>query len=165
MRHKTTVAILACLALWQLSIAADWQTIKPNRTTEQELIAAFGPPNEVIATFPWSEWNARWKVRPVTKTYRLRYRSDVGTSPLLSGPAGHADEVNIDVSDRRVLSVQWRYTGESGVTAAQALRADSELKFNTTDSPCYAAKALPNGRLYVEIAKDNAPVLVVYDLK
>jgi hypothetical protein len=165
MRNRPSIAILVSIAVWQLSTAADWRSIKPNRSTEQELVAAFGPPDEVVATFPWNEWSARWKVRPVTRTYRLRYRSDLRKSPLLAGPGGSADEVNVDIWDRKIVSVVWRYTGDSGVAAAQMLRADPELKFNATESPCYAAKGLPNGRVYVEIAKGNSPVVVVYDLK
>jgi len=71
------------LGLCCASETADWTTVRPGITTDAELVAAFGSPDEVVATFPWTEWSARWKKRPLTSRHLLRYGAQSSGSPLL----------------------------------------------------------------------------------
>jgi hypothetical protein len=155
------IALSVCGA----SSAADWTSIKPAHTTEKQLIAEFGAPDEIVATFPWSEWSARWKIRPRTSNYALRYRSDPAKSELLIGPGGKADSVEVDISESTVLSVTWQYGGPSARRAAEVLRSDPEMHFSSPESPSYGSKLGPNGRVFAELGADNSTVRVVYDLK
>jgi hypothetical protein len=165
-RVWTTGFLLGALLVCGASSAADWKDVKPSRTTEAELIAAFGAPDEIRATFPWSEWSARWRIRPRTTRYVLLYRPDLGAkSALLVGPGGSADGVEVDVSDSIVHGVTWNYGGPSARRAVEMLRADPEMRFNSPESPTYGSKLGPSGRVFAEIGSENTSVRVVYDLK
>jgi len=89
------------LGLCCASETADWTTVRPGITTDAELVAAFGSPDEVVATFPWTEWSARWKKRPLTSRHLLRYGAQSSGSPLLVGPGGKADDVEVAISDKK----------------------------------------------------------------
>jgi hypothetical protein len=156
---------LVALVASGASRAADWKSIKPARTGEAEVIAQFGAPDEIVATFPWSEWSARWKTRPRTSQYVIRYRSDPAKSDLLRGPGGAADAAEVYLSKGTVVSVTWHYSGPSARAAAATLRADTEIQFSPPESPSYGSKALPDGRLFIEFGSEESSVRVVYDLK
>jgi hypothetical protein len=146
-------------------VRPDWTVIKPTVTTQDELIATFGPPDEVLATFPWTEWNAKWKKRPISRTYTLRYLV-VSRSSLLPGPAGSAEAVEVIVGDKRVIAVRWIYHGPTARAAMDAIRNDPEMDFapRESDFPS-ASKPLPNGWLVVERLRDGGTVHVTLDLK
>ncbi len=85
---------------------------------------------------------------------------------MLDGPAGKADDAEVDISNGGVvLSVTWRYGGPAAHAAAALLRGDAEMRFSSPDSPAYGSKALPHGRLFVELGAEDSSVRVVYDLK
>jgi hypothetical protein len=84
------VPLLLCLFAAPTALADGWRSIDPSFTKESQLIAAFGPPAEVVASFPWSEWEKRGERKP--GRYTLHYRSDLADSPLLTGPGGKARE-------------------------------------------------------------------------
>jgi hypothetical protein len=159
------VVSLAASILSLRSSAADWKSIKPALTSEKEVIAQFGVPDEVVATFPWSEWSARWKIRPLSSHHTLRYRSDVASSDLLVGPGGKADSAEVFIGNDVVQTVTWSYGGPSARAASEMLRADTEMHFSPSDSPSYGSKAVPNGRVFVEFDPSGSSLRVVYDLK
>jgi hypothetical protein len=136
-------------------VRADWRVIKPAVTTQDELIATFGPPDEVVATFPWSEWSAKWKKRPISTNYTLRYLV-VSRSALLPGPAGSADAVEVIVADKRVIAVRWIYHGPTARVAMDTIRKDPEMDLapRESDFPS-ASKPVPNGWLVVERIRDG----------
>jgi hypothetical protein len=99
LRWAALLLVLSC----EVATAGEWKTIKPGATSESKLIEAFGPPDEVISTFPWTEWNAKWKKRPKADHYTLRYSRYSGKaaiSALLTGPAGPAEEADVRVYQR-----------------------------------------------------------------
>jgi rhodanese-related sulfurtransferase len=132
------ILILFALCVAQTSFSEeheDWRSIRPQVTTEAELVARFGAPAEVVTTFPWSEWTAKWKKRPIVSRFTLRYTIQESKSPLLDGPAGPADSVEVAMHDSKVVSVMWRYGGSSAKAAAQLLRANSNLKMGPQRQP------------------------------
>jgi len=155
------VALLACAALQ----AGDWTTIRPAVTTEAELLAAFGSPDEVVATFPWAEWSARWKKRPVAAGYVLSYQVQGSKSPLLVGPAGQADHVEVNVWQGKVGAVRWQYGGPTARAAAEVLRGDPQVRFDTADTLAHGGKPVTGGLLSVEIGPRDARVEVLLQLK
>jgi hypothetical protein len=159
------ISFILTLSASSSSGAADWKTIQPARTSETEVISKFGPPDEIVAIFPWTEWSARWKIRPITNRYTLRYRSDPAKSDLLLGPGGTADDAEVSISKGTVIAVTWHYSGPSARAASALLRADPEISFTPPESPSYGSKALPDGRLFIEFDSSGTAVHVVYDLK
>jgi hypothetical protein len=158
-------ALVTALFVGGVADAADWARIKPGVTTEAELVAAFGAPTEVVATFPWAEWSARWKKRPVTPQYVLRYRVGDSNSALLVGPGGKADDVEVDVWDRKVGGVRWHYGGPSARTAASLLRADPQMKFGAPEAMSHAGRSVEGGILWAEVGPNDSTVEVLLALK
>ena len=156
------------LLIMMISVAApqgaalpqDWTIIKPNVTTVAELTKVFGPPDEVVASFPWSEWSAVWKKRPVTDRYTLRYIAQASRSALLDGPAGKADSVDVVISAKRVLAVEWEYGGPSARLAATRIRGDAGMQHDTVGSLMRAAKDVPGGWLLAELSPGDSNVRV-----
>ena len=165
LRSLVAVAVVSAVAVSAKTEAADWTSIRVGVTTEAEVIAAFGPPDEVVATFPWSEWSARWKIRPHTRDYLLRYRVQSSKSAVLVGPGGKADDVEIEMWDRKVGAVRWHYGGPSANAAAATLRADLEMSFSAANSVTKAVKAVSGGSLYVEVGSGDTTVQVLLQLK
>jgi hypothetical protein len=165
MSARSIASVVTVLVFAGIADGADWTTLRPQVTTETELIAAFGPPAEVTATFPWTEWNARWKKRPRTSEYVLRYRVQDSASALLIGPAGKADEVEVAVWERRVSAVRWRYGGPSARTAASALRADPRMTFGSPESTSHAGRSVDGGFLLAEIGRNDTQVEIQLSLK
>jgi hypothetical protein len=163
--RRVAVILLAGFAVCGIAEAADWTTIKPGVTTEAEILAAFGAPDEVAATFPWSEWSARWKKRPLTRDYLLRYRVQYSKSVLLVGPGGKADDVEVELWDRKVGAVRWHYGGPSAHAAAAALRADPQMSFGAQESISHAGKGVTGGVLWVEVGPGDSRVEVLLQLK
>ena len=164
-----TLHIVMALAIGPIlqpaRVRTDWTVIKPAVTTQDELIAAFGRPDEVFATYPWSEWSAKWKKRPVSTNYTLRYLA-VSRSSLLPGPAGSADAVEVIVADKRVIAVRWIYHGPTARAAMDAIRNDPEMVLALRESEFpSASKPVPNGWLVVERLRDGGTVHVTLELK
>jgi hypothetical protein len=159
------VTVVAVAAPHGVARSADWTSIKPQTTTEAELRAAFGPPDEVIATFAWSEWSAVWKKRPVTNRYVLRYTAQLSRSALLTGFAGKADAVNVTISDKKVLSVEWTYGGPSARVAAGVVRADTQMNHDRVESGSQSSKQLTSGWLTVDLGPNDSKVRVVLEMK
>jgi hypothetical protein len=157
--------LLVGIALCSESKAAEWQAIQPARTPEKELISSFGAPQEIVVTFPWNEWSARWKVRPTSTSHVLRYRSDGPMSPLLQGPGGLASDAEVSVFNGIVHSVTWYYGGPSARAAARILRNDPSVNFTSQESPSTGGKALLYGILFIEIGRDDTSVKVHLELK
>jgi hypothetical protein len=134
-------------------------------TTEAELVAHFGTPDEVITTFPWSEWSAKWKKRPIVSGLTWRYTIQESKSPLLEGPGGPADSVEVDMHDSKVVSVRWRYGGASAKAAAEMLRANSSLKMGPTAATSRAFGGSVGQALVVEFGPNDSQVEVRLDLK
>jgi hypothetical protein len=150
------VTLVAVVAPHGVARSVDWTGIKPQTTTEAELIAAFGPPDEVIATFAWSEWSAVWKKRPVTNRYVLRYTAQVSRSALLTGPAGKADAVDVTISNKKVMSVEWTHGGLSARAAAGVVRADTQMNHSGAGSVSQSAKSVPSGWLTVDLGPNDS---------
>jgi hypothetical protein len=119
-RLRSTIVLVAMALVSTSTLAADWQTIRPQVTTERELISIFGAPDEVVSTYPWTEWSANWKKRPKASHYTLEY-GNASESILRVGPAGRADSVEVMVADRRS-------SASPGTTA--------DLRQNPPPSPC-----------------------------
>ncbi len=105
------LAAVLFLVLCGQASAEEWRMIRPAATSEFEVLKAFGPPDEVVFTFPWAEWTADWKKRPKADRYTLRYSRYAGksvVSALLIGPAGPADGADVEISHGRVMSVVWQ---------------------------------------------------------
>jgi hypothetical protein len=169
MKHLNSI-ILAVSTAAVLSSSADlagqdWTRVRPAVTTEAELLEWFGPPTNVLATFPWNEWNAKWKKRPVSLTYRLRYESGSSTSDLLVGPGGSAESVEVIVADKKVHGIRWRYGGPFAKTAAANLRASAIYEFRARNSGSVASAALDGGFVLVEIGPDDTEVEILLQLK
>ena len=157
--------LVAGIALCSTSQAADWEAIQPARTLEKELISLFGSPQEIVVTFPWTEWSARWKIRPNSTNYVLRYRSDGPKSTLLHGPGGLADGVEASVFNGIVHSVTWQYGGPSARDAARLLRSDPGVSFMSQESPTTGSKVMPYGVLFIEIGRGDTSVKISLELK
>ena len=155
--------VLLTLVLAPEQKATDWDVIQPGITTLTELTTKFGSPDEVLAAFPWSEWSATWKKRPVSRNYIFRYTS--AASPLLKGPAGLADSVEVSIADRKVISIEWRYGGPSARKAAATVRADGQMNQGPNESVSKAAKDVPGGWLLVEMGQNDSTVRVVLEMK
>lgn len=153
------------MALAGTSETNDWSSIKIDVTTQAELIAAFGSPDEVIATFPWSEWSAIWKKRPLTSYYVLRYRKQYSSSRLLVGPGGEADDVEVTIRKGNVGSVRWHYGGPSARAAVGTLRADPAMNFGPVEGLSHGGKAVTGGSLWVEVGPGDSTVEVLLQLK
>jgi hypothetical protein len=163
--RRVAVTVVSVLGLGCASEAGDWSGVKPGITTEPELLATFGSPDEVVATFPWVEWSARWKKRPLSTQYLFRYRVQYSSSDLLVGPGGKADDVEVEIADRKVLAVRWHYGGPPARAAAASLRGDPEIHFQEADSVSRGSKPLPAGLLVVDIGPRNSTLQVVLQLK
>jgi rhodanese-related sulfurtransferase len=162
------ILILFALCVAQTSFSEeheDWRSIRPQVTTEAELVARFGAPAEVVTTFPWSEWTAKWKKRPIVSRFTLRYTIQESKSPLLDGPAGPADSVEVAMHDSKVVSVMWRYGGSSAKAAAQLLRANSNLKMGPTETTSRAFGGSLGQSLVVEFGPNDTQVDVRLELK
>lgn len=159
MRVLALVAML--LALAPSAHGADWRSIKPTQTSEAELIGAFGAPDDVTATFPWSEWSAKWKKRPNSSGYVFRYSAWNSQSSLLVGPGGPADDVAVDIHSRQVFAVAWHYHGPSAVAAAARLRADLARNPDLLADVRTSAA----GVVWVKFAPDDSDVEVRLELK
>ena len=158
-----TVWLLA--AVPQAGPVADWTSIKPQATTEAELTSMFGPPDEVEAVFPWSEWSATWKKRPVSSRYLVRYTKQASRSKLLEGPLGMADEVEVSIALKKVISVEWIHGGPSARPAAARVRGDTQLTHITHEGVVKSAKNVPDGFLSFEVAQDESRVRILLQMK
>ncbi len=166
MKTLVRVAFGVLLAFGGLAGAADWTKIKVVEMTEAEFLSSFGPPDEVIVTFPWSEWSAQWKKRPVKSHYKLRYTRPQSKSSVLSGPGGNADSVEVEVSSGRVRAVWWHYGGMPARNAAASFRADPALTFGPREAASSAVKAVPGGTLFVDLeGPHDSTVRVLLSLK
>jgi hypothetical protein len=157
-------AIVPLVLLYGLAASADWHDIKPQVTTERELTSAFGTADEVVTTFPWSEWNAKWKIRPRVSGYTLRYNS-ASTSAILVGPAGKADSAEVDVWDSKIIAVTWHYGGPSAKTAAATLRADPQISFIAGGSVSAGGGGPIGQSIYAELGPNDTKVTVSLSLK
>jgi len=162
---RILVALIIASVLSSGVHAADWRSIKPAVTTEAELIAAFGPPDEVLSTFPWAEWSATWKKRPAVSHYTLRYTVQGSKSELLVGPGGPADDAEVHVAAGRVQAVEWHYGGPSARAAGQQLRADPTMTFGPTGSVSQASSLAPDGVIFAELGPNDTRVEVRLELK
>jgi hypothetical protein len=147
------------------SQAAGWDAIQPARTSEKELITLFGAPQEIVVTFPWNEWTARWKIRPTSTSYVLRYRSDGPKSSLLQGPGGIADGAEVLLFSGIVHTVTWEYGGPRARDAAGLLRRDPGVRFTSQEPPSTGSKIMPSGVLFIEIGRGDTNVKVRLELK
>jgi hypothetical protein len=145
--------------------SSSWTSIKPSVTTQAELIAAFGPPDQVVATFPWSEWSATWKKRPLSDWYVLKYQRPDSRSGLLHGPAGPADSVEVTIGGKKVIVVEWIYGGPSARAAAAVLRTDPQMDPVPREPGSYAAKDVPGGWVSAELGPGDSRVRVTLELK
>ena len=171
-RERRYSAALLAVVLFPLfcgpTSAQEWKIIRPATTSEAELIKAFGPPDEVISTFPWAEWSAKWKKRPKAHRYTLRYSRYADkseASELLLGPGGPADGADVEISGGRVMSVVWHYGGYSARVAAKTLRADSSVKVGGAEEVSRAFGRTEHGVLVVEIGFEDSRVDVRLELK
>lgn len=162
--HAVTVLVLLSLSA-SPAPARDWSDVRPAVTTENELLNWFGPPTEVVATFPWGEWSAKWKKRPRTDFYRLRYEVGSSSSPLLVGPGGKAEEVEVTVRNGRVGSIWWRYGGPSARSAAASLRGTPEFNFRAQHPGAMGARSVDGGWITVDIGENDSVVEVRLQLK
>ena len=162
---RTVVALMLASILVPEVRAADWRSIKPQTTSETEVVAAFGSPDEVLSTFPWAEWSATWKKRPAASRYTLRYTAQGSKSELLVGPGGPADDAEVHVAAGRVLAVVWHYGGPSARAAGQQLRADSTMTFGPSGSVSQASSAVPGGVIFAELGVNDTSVEVRLELK
>ena len=169
MRHRQfeypVMALMFLLLSPAPAPARDWSDLRPAVTTEKELLSWFGPPTEVVATFPWGEWSARWKKRPLTASYRLRYEVGSSSSRLLVGPGGKAEEVEVTVHDGRVGSIWWRYGGPSARSAAASLRETPEFNFRAQNPGSVGARSVEGGWITVDIGENDSVVEVRLQLK
>ena len=169
MRHRPLACPVTAVALLLISVppsqAHDWSRVRPAVTTERELLSWFGPPTEVVATFPWDEWSAKWKKRPRTDFYRLRYEVGSSSSPLLIGPGGKAEEVEATVHDGRVDSIWWRYGGPSARSAAASLRKTPEFTFRAQNPGAVGARSVDGGWITADIGENDSVVEVRLQLK
>lgn len=166
MRTQLKVALAVVLTLGSVGGAADWTRIKIAEMTEAEFLISFGPPDEVVVTFPWSEWSAQWKKRPVKAHYKLRYTQPSSKSSVLTGPGGKADSVEVEISGGRVRAVWWHYGGMPAREAAAAFRADPELTFGPREAASRAAKRVAGGALFVDLEGPyDSTVSVLLSLK
>ena len=161
---RTLFAFVVVALASTLAVAADWHMIQPHVTTESELLSVFGPPDEVVSTYPWSEWSAKWKKRPNASHYTLMYRGASG-SALLVGPAGKADSVEVAISNSKVIGLTWHHGGPSAKAAAASLRADPEMAFGPNKTVFTAGKGSPGQSIYVEFGPDDSEVAVHLSLK
>ena len=162
--HSFLAVMLVAAGFW-LQTPKDWTAIVPQATTQAELTMEFGPPDEVVATFPWSEWSATWKRRPVTRNYLLRYAKERSQSRLLNGPAGPADSVDVHIADKKVIAVEWMHGGPTARAAAARIRADPEVRSTNAHEPLKWAKDAINGTLSFEVASDDSQVRAFYQMK
>jgi hypothetical protein len=164
LRLAALLLVLSC----GVTTAGEWKTIKPGATSEAELIEAFGPPDEVISTFPWMEWNAKWTKRPKADHYTLRYSRYSGKaaiSELLTGPGGPAEEADVLVYQGRVRGVEWHYGGPLAHDAALALRSDKKMTVDRTHDVSRASVQTDYGVLIVEFGPEDTRVDVSLGLK
>jgi hypothetical protein len=138
------VTLVAVVAPHGVARSADWTGVKPQTTTEAELITAFGSPDEVIATFAWSEWSAVLKKAPRHKPIRSSVHC-AGLALCSPGPAGKADGVDVTISNKKVLSVEWTHGGLSARAAAGVVRADTQMNHSGAGSVSQSAKSVPSG--------------------
>jgi hypothetical protein len=153
------------MLLPHVSQAANWDQIEPQRTTESELVALFGVPDEVTATQSWKEWRSGRPRKPQS-AHLLRYVSNDRPSPLLSGPGGTADSVEVEIgADGKVLLVTWHFGGPSARSATEVLKADPSFKFETEDACSHAWKMVNGYPLLVQIGPGSGTVEAVFQLK
>lgn len=164
MRRRLLILSLTML-LPHVSQAASWDQIQPQRTTESELVAWFGVPDEVIAAQSWREWRSG-RPRKLQAAHSLRYVSHDRPSPLLSGPGGPADSVEVEIgADGKVWLVTWHFGGPSARAATEILKADPALKFETEDACSNAWKMVNGYPLTVQIGPGSGTVEAVFQLK
>jgi hypothetical protein len=159
----TTIAVIFAVPV--AAEDATWSELQPARSTESQVYTWFGAPTEVVATFPWKAWAASSAKPLATKNYKFRYRKGESSSSLLHGPGGPADSATVDISNGLVIAVEWLYGGPPARAAAKMLRADSEMKFSSPESPCHAWKPTTHGRVFAELGEGDSEVRVIYDLK
>jgi hypothetical protein len=159
------IGVVIAAVLSPALLAADWKSIRPDATSEAELIDAFGPPDEVVSTFPWAEWSAKWKKRPKSSHYILRYTVQSSKSELLVGPAGAADDAEVHIYDGVVGVVKWHYGGPSARAAAAMLRADPEVRSGPVESMSRGARETEGGWITSTVGPGDAQVEVVLALK
>ena len=144
---------------------ADWNEIRPQVTGEPEILSKFGSPDEIVVTFPWQEWSAKWKKRPRASYYTFRYQHE-SPSSLLTGPGGQADSAEVEIGDGKVMIVRWLYGGPSARAAAARIRADTTMKPSGSEGTVqYLAKEVTGGWVSVEIGPRDAEVKVTLQLK
>ena len=165
MRFLIAVFIIV-LAVVEPALALEWETIQPQITKEAELLDRFGAPDEVVTFFPWSEWSAKWKKRPIATHYTLRYFSYSSKSPLLVGPGGKADSVEVKISNSKVVIVTWHYGGPSAHAAAAELRKNPDMKIErnvTTIS--HGNMGSPGKNIMISFGPNDSTVEVQLALK
>ena len=158
-----TIAVI--LAAPARAEQASWSVIQPARSTESQIYTWFGPPTEVVATFPWQAWAVSPTKPLTTKNYDFRYQKAQSSSSLLDGPGGPADTATVIISNALVVAIEWLYGGPPARSAAQVLRADPDMKFSSPTSPCYASKPTAHGLVFAELGETDSKVRVVYELK
>ncbi len=169
--QKTTIRVLAntilvvFLLFPGITNAADWSEIKPQVTTEREMIDLFGSPTEITADFSWKEWNGAWEKRPEAIHYIFRYRKQESKSQLLIGPGGPADYVEVDIFSDKVFSVKWFYGGPSARSAKEMLESDQGLTKGPQQSEYSVGKHMPHGYLFGIVTSNASKVILRYELK
>jgi hypothetical protein len=158
-------ALIVALLAASSAGAHDWNDLRPAVTTEREIVSWFGEPTAVIATFPWAQWNAKWKRRPETASYRLRYEVGSSASSLLLGPGGKAEEVEVTIRKGKLGAVRWRYGGPSARSAAAQLRGTPEFAVRPRDSGAVGARSVDGGWLAAEIGEGDSVVEITLQLK
>jgi hypothetical protein len=143
----------------------DWTQVRPAVTTEKEVLAWFGPPTNVVASFPWGEWSATWKKRPRTDSYRLRYEAGSSSSPLLVGPGGQSEAVEVSIWKGKVQSIGWRYGGPLARSAAASLRATPDFNFRARSNGATGSRNVEGGWLTADIGENDTVVEVTLQLK
>jgi hypothetical protein len=164
--HGRPTRLLALLVFFASPAAArDWRDLRPAATSEKEVLDWFGPPTVAVATFPWAEWSAKWKKRPQTASYRLRYEVGSSSSPLLVGPGGRAEDVEVTIANGKVVSVWWRYGGPSARSAAARLRETPEFSFRTRELGTTGSRDVEGGWLKADIEERDTVVEITLQLK